>query len=175
MSNLSQVWPEWSVDRILGSGSFGTVYQVSKNDYVRTSAAVKVISVPKTREELDTLYSDGYGPLQSETYYRDIVDHVVREIELMLPLKGLQNIVSLEDYKVVKRTGEVGWDIYIRMELLTPLKTWLADKSMVDGSLTERDVVRLGFVRSIRLFIVILSLRTFLLMITEILNWATLA
>ena len=57
----------------------------------------------------------------------------------MESFKGFQNIVSVEDYKVVERTDRVGWDIYIRMELLTPLNTYISDKT-----LSEREVIGLG-------------------------------
>ena len=144
MVDLSEIWPEWTVEKVLGTGSYGTVYKAVRYDYVKSEAAIKVISVPKTDEEADTLREEGLDAGQSRTYYREVVDGFVREIELLLKLRGLQNIVSVEDYKVVERKDRVGWEIYIRMELLTPLKSWLADKSMADGSLTEAEIVKLG-------------------------------
>lgn len=54
-------------------------------------------------------------------------------------LKGNSNIVSYEDHMVIPREEEVGWDILIRMELLTPLQAAAAE-----NPLTERDVARLG-------------------------------
>lgn len=144
MVDLSEVWPEWTVEKVLGSGSYGTVYKAVRYDYVKSEAAIKVISVPKTDEEADTLREEGLDFEQSRTYYREIVDGFVREIELLVKLRGLQNIVSVEDYRVIERKDQASWEIYIRMELLMPLKSWLADKRIADGSLTEAEIVKLG-------------------------------
>ena len=57
----------------------------------------------------------------------------------MESFKGSANIVNVEDYKVIVKADGVGWDIYIRMELLTPLNTYIKDRI-----LTEKDVIRLG-------------------------------
>lgn len=57
----------------------------------------------------------------------------------MESLKGVQNIVSVEDYKVVEKMNRPGWDIYIRMELLTPFNTYIQTKTM-----SEREVIKLG-------------------------------
>ncbi|MBO7254560.1 MAG: protein kinase, partial [Clostridia bacterium] len=45
----------------------------------------------------------------------------------------------VEDYKVVPKKDEIGWEIYIRMELLTSLNDYLLDKKM-----TEKDVIKFG-------------------------------
>ena len=57
----------------------------------------------------------------------------------MQSLKGIQNIVGVEDFRVLEKVGEIGWDIYIRMELLTPFNTYVNDKK-----LSEADVIKLG-------------------------------
>ena len=75
----------------------------------------------------------------TRTYFKGIVDDFVSEIQLMESLKGVQNIVSVEDYKVVEKRDAIGWDIYIRMELLTPFNTYICDKM-----LTEKEIVKLG-------------------------------
>lgn len=57
----------------------------------------------------------------------------------MQSFKGTQNVVSIEDYKVMKKVNDIGWKIYIRMELLTSLPKYTCDKKM-----TEQDVIQLG-------------------------------
>ena len=137
---LAKVWPEWEVVELLGKGSFGRVYKVVRRDSVIQSyAAIKVISIPTDRSELDSLRSEGLDDNSAKVYFKGIVDDFVGEIRLMESLKGIQNIVSVEDYKVVQRTDEVGWDIYIRMELLTPFNTYICDHPM-----SEKDVIKLG-------------------------------
>jgi serine/threonine protein kinase len=75
----------------------------------------------------------------TRTYLQGVVSDFVGEIQLMQSLKGIQNIVSVEDYKVVEKAGEIGWDIYIRMELLTPFNTYITNKK-----LSEKEVIKLG-------------------------------
>lgn len=138
---LKQIWPEWEIEgKPLGKGSFGVVYKAVRRDHnVESYAAIKVISIPTDSSEIDSLRSEGLDINATKTYLNGIVDDFVSEIQLMESLKGVQNIVSVEDYKVVEKTDEVGWDIYIRMELLTPLNTYICDKN-----LTENDVIKLG-------------------------------
>lgn len=138
---LKQIWPEWEIEeKPLGKGSFGVVYKAVRSDYnVKSYAAIKVISIPSDSSEVDSLRSEGLDINATRTFLRGIVDDFVNEIQLMESLKGVQNIVSVEDYKVVEKTGEIGWDIFIRMELLTTLNTYTCDKK-----LTEEEVIRLG-------------------------------
>jgi len=141
MHDLSKIWPEWQIEGApLGSGSFGTVYKgVRRDNLVESYAAIKIISIPKHPSEIDALRSEGLDTERAFTYLQGIVNDCVSEIQLMESLKGIQNIVSVEDYKVVKKTDQIGWDIYIRMELLTPLTTYIAN-----NQLTEKDVIKLG-------------------------------
>ena len=65
----------------------------------------------------------------------------------MESFKGVQNIVSVEDYKVLENKEEIGWNIFIRMELLTPFNKYTADKK-----LTETEVIKLGTKRYINIW-----------------------
>lgn len=137
---IEKIWPEWKVERRIGGGAYGTVYQVVRTDHNLTSrAAIKVISIPKDPDEIQSLQLDGMTANGTRTYLQGIVDDFVNEIQLMESLKGVQNIVSVEDYKVVERKGEIGWDIYIRMELLKPFNEWKGTRM-----LSENEIIRLG-------------------------------
>lgn len=137
---IDNIWPEWEIVREIGRGSFGRVYEAVHTDYsVESRAAIKVISIPQNKSEIDSLRSDGLSLEGTRTYLQEIVTDFVREIQLMESFKGVQNIVSVEDFKVVEKTDEIGWDIYIRMELLTPFNTYICDKT-----LSEKDVIQLG-------------------------------
>ncbi len=139
--NLEQIWSDWHAEeKPIGKGSYGTVYKAVRQDNNLTSySAVKVISIPQDPSEIDTLRSEGLDLNQSKTYLKSVVDDFVNEIQLMQSFKGTQNIVSVEDYKVVPKTDEIGWDIYIRMELLTSFNEYVCDKK-----LSEQDVIKLG-------------------------------
>ena len=137
---LKNIWPEWEIVGRPSRGSYGAVYKAVRRDSgVESSAAIKIISVPHDPAEMDSLQSDGYDIDASRTYLQSVVNDYVSEIQLMESLKGTPNIVSVEDYKVVERKDEVGWDIYIRMELLTPLTEYISSKKM-----SESDVIKLG-------------------------------
>lgn len=137
---LRAVWPEWKIVRYINRGSFGVVYEAIREDHgVESRAAIKVISIPQDEAELESLRSAGLSADATKTYLQEVVNDFANEIRIMESFKGSQNIVSVEDYKVIERTDSVGWDIYIRMELLTPLNTYLSDKT-----LSEKEVIGLG-------------------------------
>lgn len=141
MNVLEQIWPEWQIEgEPIGRGSYGKVYKAVRRDHnVESCAAIKVISIPLDSSEVDSLRSEGLDMDATRTYLQGIVNDFVSEIQLMESLKGVQNIVSVEDYKVVEKTDKLGWDIYIRMELLTPFNTYLGGRKM-----TEAEVIKLG-------------------------------
>ncbi len=141
LEDLKTIWPEWKiVGTYIGKGSFSTVYHaVREDDFVKSHAAIKVISIPTRPDEIDIFSSDGMGLFETKTYLQSIVDQFIQEIKLMECLKGTQNVVSVEDYQVVENTDGIGWTIYIRMELLTPLIQYFENKQIV-----EKEVIRLG-------------------------------
>lgn len=61
------------------------------------------------------------------------------EIQIMESLKSAAYIVGIEDYEIVEKPDTIGWTIFIRMELLTDLGTY-----METSPLSEKEVVRLG-------------------------------
>ena len=138
--DVNRIWPEWQIEKLLGKGSYGVVYQVVRKDNnLESRAAIKVISIPSNASEIDSLRSEGLDDNGTKSYFKGIVEDFVREIQLMESIKGMQNIVSVEDYKVVEKRETIGWDIYIRMELLTPFNTYITGRNF-----TEKDVIKLG-------------------------------
>ena len=136
---LDGVWPEWEIIRKIGSGSYGVVYEAKKKDILETYSAIKVITIPQSESELESLWAEGLTEEASRTFMENVKDDFVREIQLMYDFKGTQNIVSIEDYKVVEKKDAIGWIIYIRMELLTPFTQFIRGRDM-----TEREIVKFG-------------------------------
>ncbi len=137
---IQQIWPQWTLVEQLGKGSYGTVYKAVRNDTrIQATAAIKAIPVPQDASEHRALRSEGMTEEETRTYFKGIVDDFVEEIALMESFKGMQNIVSIEDYQVVENPETDGWLILVRMELLTPFVDYLVDHEM-----TEDDVIRLG-------------------------------
>ena len=132
-------YDDWTIIKRLGSGNFGSVYEIERKDFGVYKAALKVISIPQNPDDVYDVLSSGMSEQSVSDYYNSMVQDIVTEIELMYKLKGMTNIVSYEHHKVIPHEDSIGWDIYIRMELLTPL-----EKHIHNNPLSEADVVRLG-------------------------------
>ena len=140
IEKLSTIWPEWNVVEQIGKGSFGKVYKAVRDDHGFTNyAAIKVLTIPQNPSELTSLKADGYNETSARSYFEGIVIDFVNEIKLMVSLKGTANIVNIEDYKVIERVDEIGWDIFIRMELLTSFISY-----STNNKLSESEVIKLG-------------------------------
>ena len=134
--------PGWKIVRTIGKGSFGCVYEVEKEDEFGESirSAPKVISIPESNSEIDAYRDDGYDDVSLTALYRSRVEDITSEFRLMNKLKGCSNIVSYEDHMIVRHDQDIGYDIYIRMELLTPLPKYL-DRNF-GGNTDDEDTVR---------------------------------
>ncbi len=129
MKTISEVWPEWNIEKEIGRGSYGTVYKCSKETSgIKEYSAIKVIAVPQSEYEMTELVSEKMTNEQSKAYYKDIDDDLVKEIEILKALKGTKNIVEIYDAEVVEKEDGIGWYILIRMELLTDFNTYSSDK-----------------------------------------------
>jgi len=134
------VWPEWRIIEKIGEGSFGKVYKAIHEEHeVISYSAIKIISIPQTSSELNSLRLEGMTEKSVHSYYEKIMVDFVKEIKLMWQMKGNTNIVSVEDYKVIEKENSVGWDIYIRMELLTSFVEYASS-----AKFEESDVIKLG-------------------------------
>ncbi len=139
---IINTWPGWTMVRKIGAGSFGTVYEIeTKEDGVIRKAALKVMSIPPSRADIQVLYDSGIATSQEEatTYINYQIETVSQEFRVMAALKGNPNIVSFENHMVLPHEGWPGADILIRMELLTPLNQYLRSHVM-----DEEEVIRLG-------------------------------
>lgn len=136
----SVVFGNWVIKQKIGEGSFGQVFEAQREDFGHTyKAAVKIITIPQTESEFESVRADGLDDESITSYFRGIVEELVEEFALMSDLKGHSNIVSYEDHTVVPHTDGIGWDIMIRMELLTPLIQYVRTNAM-----TQRDIIQLG-------------------------------
>lgn len=136
IEKISSFWPGWQIGELIGQGSYGKVYKAFKQEHSLLSvAAIKVISIPQSNAEIEALRMEGLDASSSKTYFSGIVDDFINEIKLMDSMKGASNIVSVEDFKVVEHDDSIGWDIFIRMELLTPFPRY------TDGRILSEDEV----------------------------------
>ena len=140
--DFEPLWGEWRSVRLLGQGAYGKVYLMEKVEMgTRYYAAVKHISLPAESGESEALYAEGLVS-DAETlndYYQQVLESLMTEINVNYRLKGNTNIVSYEEHRVIPKQGEPGYDIFIKMELLTSLHEYIRHNAMTVG-----DVVKLG-------------------------------
>lgn len=132
---------KWFINKKLGSGAFGTVLEVERRDQTNMKAAIKIVSVPSNSGEVESYREENYelDEQSISSYFYGFVEEFTKEIQLMSEIKGHGNVVTIEDYDVKKHTDEIGWDIFIRMELLTPMNKYFRDNPP-----KTRDVIQLG-------------------------------
>ena len=139
MAEKTLPWADWEIVRRLGGGSYGTVYEIRRERYgIVERAAMKVISFPKDAEEVEDQRRSGFTDESLVNSYRQQMQRFLDEYKLMLELKGGVNIVRCDDFQTVPHADGIGWDIFIKMELLTPLKKYLARE------ITPEQTVKLG-------------------------------
>ncbi len=160
---LAAVWPEWRVERRLGRGSYGAVYEIVRDDLGSVNkCALKVLQMSASVGDDQSLgqgsnrtaevaagfagtrpvfekggdHYGGYGG-RDETI-EDFVRSVSSEIDVMIRLKGTPGVVTIEDYTVLR--SATGCMILIRMEELEGLESYIRRT----GILPQEQVVRLG-------------------------------
>lgn len=121
--NESALYPGWETVREIGSGSFGAVYEIARTlpNGKTEKAALKVISIPQNEGDVEELYSSGYDDASITAHFKSYLADIVNEYSLMAEIKGHTNVVYCDDIRYIQHDDGFGWDIFIKMELLTPL------------------------------------------------------
>ena len=140
-NEIQEIWPEWKIESSIGSGGFGKVYKARKEllGQKETYSAIKVIRIPNDPAELSNMQASRMDEKSIREYYKASVEQLTNEIELMERMKSASHVVAIEDYDVVEEPETIGWSIYIRMELLTNLNTFIQEKGM-----STQDVIKMG-------------------------------
>ena len=134
------IFGAWYLSRLIGKGSFGKVFEITREELGTTyRAALKIITIPQDEDDIRSRMTYDSDVSSVKSYYDGVLRDIVSENEIMSQLKGNTNIVSYEDHKIIPHEDGIGYDILIRMELLTPL----LDR-MAKGRLDEEEIIRLG-------------------------------
>ena len=135
-----KVFNDWVITRLIGEGSYGRVMEIEKKEFgLNVKSALKVITIPQSQSEVKMVSNEGLDSKSVTSYFYGFVEEIIKEIATMSELKGQTNIVSYEDHSVIPHKDQIGWDILIRMELLTPLNEYIAG-----NEITEKTVVNIG-------------------------------
>lgn len=130
-------WPGWETVRLIGKGSFGAVYEIQRDVMGETEkAALKVISIPKDTNDIDELYSEGFDNESITNKYEEHLKSIIAEYTMMRKMSDCVNVVSCDDVHYERQENGIGWNIFIKMELLTPLLKTL------DNAMTETEVIK---------------------------------
>lgn len=117
----------WELCEVIGEGAFAKVWRAEKElDGTKALSAVKIISVPADEYQLKSLHAEGLSEQETRDFLYSIVKGYLSEIRLMTDLQSCPNIVGIHDCAVHEKENGTGWDILIRMELLTPLDRFAA-------------------------------------------------
>ena len=128
-------WESWQLEELLGEGSYGSVYKASRNlGGSKLYSAIKIIRIPSSENEIRAMILET-GSKEAG----DMAKECIQEIAAMNTLKGITNIVSVEDSRIEENEDGSSWTIYIRMELLTPFQEYRLNHVM-----TEKDIIQLG-------------------------------
>ncbi|MCX7745698.1 MAG: DUF5050 domain-containing protein [Clostridia bacterium] len=134
------LWGSWYVEELLGEGSFGKVYKISKEEWgYRYTSALKLISIPTKDQYREALASLENNQEMLEKYFEDAVQGIVNEIRLLYTLRGNSNVISYEDHVVERNIDKFGWDLLIRMEHVTSVTKYVSEHQM-----TREEVIKLG-------------------------------
>ena len=139
---IGDIIDKYKIVRVIGKGSFGTVYEAVRNEGKHSyRAAVKVISISRDDEEYDDSMLDGLTEDDLSEYYSGLVDELIEECALMEDMKGDSHIVSYEDHHVESDPKNAEWTIIIRMELLASFQKGY---KILNEPMNEKDVIKLG-------------------------------
>lgn len=130
--------PDGRAVRRLGRGAYGSIGEIERDiEGFTEKSALKVISVPLDASAVS--YAMGYDEGTLSRSYGDQAREFIREYQLVQAIGNHPNVVACQDISITRQPSGPGWDVYLRMELLTPLVKW------IDGrKLSWCEVARLG-------------------------------
>lgn len=132
-------WYGWEKVRRIGRGGYGEVYEIHRSlGSHKEKAALKLIRIPADVAEVEMLQRNNYSIASITKRYEQQRDQIVQEYQMMQRLRGNPNIVQCNDIQIDSNPDGFGWQIGIRMELLTPLDRYLGK------NITQQQVIDVG-------------------------------
>lgn len=141
--NIENIWKDWHiVEPPIGEGSYGKVYKaVKKTANMYDVSAVKVITIPQSPSDIDSLLAKGYTIDSIQKSYETLAEECRTEIKLMIKLRGNSYIVSVDDWHEIIHSDGIGHDFYIRMEFLKNFNSYLTERN---HKLNDEEIAQIG-------------------------------
>lgn len=91
---------KWYINKELGNGAFGTVFEIERRDFTNDKSALKIITIPSSPNEVRNYREENYDLDEKSisSYFYGFVEEFTKEFALMTKLKGQNNVVRIEDY-----------------------------------------------------------------------------
>ena len=135
------IFGAWHITRLIGEGSFGRVFEMEREDFGQVyKAALKAITIPASQREVRQMLELGADEDAVRSHFEDTVRELAEKLHFVSRLSGHYNIVSYGSYQVIEHKDNIGWDILIKMELLTPLDDYIRQKN----ALSRQEIIQLG-------------------------------
>lgn len=132
----------YTITQKLGSGGYGTVYLGRKEELGKEYlTAVKYVSLPDAEGYEAALEDYGYDRSAVQEHFEKMVAEITAEINTLLELSKKDNryIVAYYDHEIREFENPLRFEIFMRMEYLTPLNKHIRQNGMTVGA-----VVKLG-------------------------------
>ena len=125
------IFGSWYLSRLLGKGSFGKVFEITREEFGTTyRSALKIISIPQDDDDVKARMTEANDIQTVSEYYEGILREIITENEIMAQLKGNSNIVSYEDHQIIPHEDGIAYDILIRKEIRRPHIARLGEKTL---------------------------------------------
>jgi len=134
-------WYIPDINKPIGIGSFGRVYELRSYVDPDDVTAVKIISIPKDQDEYNQqIGKPGVSKQKVQDDFRQAKDALINELRMMKEVNGYTNCVGCRNYSVEEHEEGFGWDILIQMEKLESLDSYFRRK----GEIYDTDIIQLG-------------------------------
>ncbi len=136
------LWEGWRLDKFLGSGSFGNVWQVvGESDKNKVAAIKEIIVPPPGMGTLEMACLQGLDLENVRLYFEDTLKETIAEADIQRSLSDCCNIVKFIDYKIksLDWQDEYGWAFYILMD-----KVQVFPEYLMKNGIAVSDVIKLG-------------------------------
>ena len=116
-----------TVNREIGRGPNGTVYQVTRNIDGK-KLALKHIPIPASDAQTKALIFAGAvsGEADAQRYYNTLVKDIKNELLLLNSVKNASNLLKVRGYQVDQKLTGIGYDVYVLSDYRQTLSYFLS-------------------------------------------------